>query len=133
MSQLQCLYKNYEHICFSTFWGSRHPLGLKKIGMSKMTNWGTLINKAIIENTVIAYNYMLYNIWRQPWHLLMALLCAAALWLGITDLSQRYPTLKKHSPQMWRQELLCLHICQNCIIARVDGIFLKIIFTRSTE
>ena len=45
--------------CFSTFWGSRHPLGQKKFGRtltcSKMTFRGTLSNKTLIKRQLIQY------------------------------------------------------------------------------
>ena len=44
-------------------------------------------------------------------------------------LKQRCPTLKKHSSQMWRQELLCRHICCTCILAKIDSFFYLSIFS----
>jgi hypothetical protein len=35
------------------------------------------------------------------------------------SLDQRCPTVKRHSPQMWRQERLCRHICWQYFVAKI--------------
>ncbi len=49
-------------------------------------------------------------------------------WPGsiVNYLDQRCPTVKRHSPQMWRQELLCRHICWQYFVAKIKK---KKIFT----
>ncbi len=56
----------------------RHP------NMTKMTIWGTLSDKALIKRQLLYKIIWHSNIWRNPWHLYMAPLCATAPWLGFT-------------------------------------------------
>jgi len=72
------------HQCSLTFSGSRHPVRLKKIWrhpyLAKMIIWGTLSSKKTLKSSE-------FNIWRHPWHLSTAPLCAAAPRLGINHWS----------------------------------------------
>ncbi len=57
-----CVFSYLYYNVFSTFWGSRHPLELKKFGgtltCQKMTIWGTLNSKALIKRQLILFQYL---------------------------------------------------------------------------
>jgi len=75
--------KYWKEQCFSTFFGSKHPVRLEKNWrhpyLAKMTIWGTFSSKKTKKDSN-------FNIWRHPLHLFTAPLCAAAPRLGTTAL-----------------------------------------------
>jgi len=124
-----CVFSYLYYNVFSTFWGSRHPLELKKFGgtltCQKMTIWGTLNSKALIKRQLITWYY--FNIWWHPWHLLTASLCTVAPWLGITVLLESISIsivkfiLKRRGSQGFVTTAIKSHACTDSYLLPPTG------------
>jgi len=79
----QSIFGPFNAVFFNLFWFTAPFKTEKKIWrhpyLDKMTIWGTLSSKKIKKGSK-------FNIWRHPWHLFTAPLCAAAPRLGTTAL-----------------------------------------------